>query len=369
VARRPWKNFIRTGHDKEFHGFIGFSDSLQIPSKTLLVDQVVFSVYTGMRFDDRRPMADDKNIKNDPGDLETDFYKNILDNLYEGVYFCSWERKISYWNKAAEKLTGYKAEDIVGQHCWDNILMHTNNKGENLCKNENCPAVRAMKEQRLVEEEVFLKHKDGYRLPVITRISPMKDSTGKVIGAVEIFSDNSNKISAFMQIEKLEQLAFIDALTGVGNRRYTEIKINTKLEEMNRYSWANQFGLLFIDIDHFKEVNDQYGHDAGDKVLKVVTKTFMNNLREEDFVGRWGGEEFILLIANVEKKDLYTIAEKIRGLIEHSHIPLPEKEITVTVSIGATTAKRDDDIDSVIKRADRLMYYSKGEGRNNVTIG
>lgn len=319
-------------------------------------------------------MADDqKEPKKAPTkeieDFEENFYKNILDNLYEGVYFCDWERKISYWNKAAERLTGYKAADMIGAHCWDNILMHTNNKGESLCKNENCPAIRAMKQQKLVEEEVFLKHKDGYRLPVITRISPMKDSSGKVIGAVEIFSDNSNKISAFKQIEKLEQLAFIDALTGVGNRRYTEIKVNTKLEEMNRYSWANQFGMLFIDIDRFKDVNDTYGHDAGDRTLKVVAKTFMNNLREEDFVGRWGGEEFIILIANVDNKALYAIADKLRGLIEHSVISLPNKELTVSISIGATIAKREDDIEILVKRADNLMYVSKSEGRNTVTIG
>jgi diguanylate cyclase (GGDEF)-like protein/PAS domain S-box-containing protein len=314
-------------------------------------------------------MADDKDKKDNITGFEMGFYKHILDNLYEGVYFCNWERKISYWNKAAEKLTGYAASDMVGNHCWDNKLMHTNDKGENLCKNENCPAVKAMKEQRLVEAEVFLRHKDGYRLPVLTRISPMKDAEGKIIGAIEIFSDNSNKISAFKQIEKLEQLAFIDALTGVGNRRYTEIKLNTKLEEMNRYSWANQFGLLFVDIDHFKDVNDTYGHDTGDKVLKVIAKTFMNNLREEDFVGRWGGEEFIVMIANIENKALYGIAEKLRGLIEHSRITLPDKELSVTVSIGATIAKRGEDIDTIVKRADSLMYYSKNEGRNFVSIG
>ena len=314
-------------------------------------------------------MADnDKNMIN-PEQSGMNYYKNILDNLYEGVYICNLERMITYWNSAAERLTGYKAEDMIGKHCWDNILMHTNDKGDSLCKNENCPAVKAMKEDKFVEEEILLKHKDGYRIPVAVRISPIKDSNGKVTGVVEFFGDNSNKILAFKQIEKLEQLAFIDVLTGVGNRRYTEIKINTKLEELNRYSWAHQFGLLFVDIDNFKEVNDTYGHDIGDKVLKVIAKTFMNNLREEDFVGRWGGEEFILIIANMENKALYTLADKLRGLIEHSHVTLSDKDITVTVSIGATIAKREDDIETAVKRADGFMYYSKKEGRNYVTIG
>ncbi|MGD0566639.1 MAG: sensor domain-containing diguanylate cyclase [Candidatus Goldiibacteriota bacterium] len=298
-----------------------------------------------------------------------DFFKYIMDNMYEGIYFCDWERKITYWNTAAEKITGYKAAEVIGSHCWNNILMHTNEKGESLCKTDTCPAVRAMKEKRLVEEQVFLKHKEGYRVPVVTRISPVKDTEGKVIGAIEMFSDNSAKVSAFQKIEKLEKLAFIDELTGVGNRRYSEIKIGAKLEEMDRYAWAGEFGLLFIDIDKFKDVNDTYGHDIGDRTLKVVARTILNNLREEDFVGRWGGEEFVATISNVDNKALYAIAEKLRKLVANSHINSGSGEFNVTISVGATMAKRGDDAAAIVKRSDILMYSSKNEGRNFVTIG
>ena len=298
-----------------------------------------------------------------------DFFKYIMDNMYEGIYFCDWERKITYWNTAAEKITGYKAAEVIGSHCWNNILMHTNEKGESLCKTDTCPAVRAMKEKRLVEEQVFLKHKEGYRVPVVTRISPVKDTEGKVIGAIEMFSDNSAKVSAFQKIEKLEKLAFIDELTGVGNRRYSEIKIGAKLEEMDRYAWAGEFGLLFIDIDKFKDVNDTYGHDIGDRTLKVVARTILNNLREEDFVGRWGGEEFVATISNVDNKALYAIAEKLRKLVANSHINSGSGEFNVTISVGATMAKRGDDAAAIVKRSDMLMYSSKNEGRNFVTIG
>ena len=203
----------------------------------------------------------------------------------------------------------------------------------------------------------------------MTRISPVKDTEGKVIGAIEMFSDNSAKVSAFQKIEKLEKLAFIDELTGVGNRRYSEIKIGAKLEEMDRYAWAGEFGLLFIDIDKFKDVNDTYGHDIGDRTLKVVARTILNNLREEDFVGRWGGEEFVATISNVDNKALYAIAEKIRKLVLNSHINSGSGEFNVTISIGATMARRGDDAAVIVKRSDMLMYSSKNEGRNFVTIG
>ena len=302
-------------------------------------------------------------------EYQKDFFKKILDSLYDSVYFCDPERKISYWNKAAEKLTGYSQQEIIGTHCWDNKLVHTNVKGEPLCGSETCPAVKAMKEKRIVEEEIYLKHKNGHRIPVLTRISPIFDENGNVTGAVEIFSDNSSKMSAFMQIEKLEKLAFIDELTGIGNRRYSEIKIGAKLAEIERYAWARDFGLLFIDIDKFKDVNDRYGHDAGDDVLKMVAKTLAANLRTEDFVGRWGGEEFVAVISDADNKTLYATAEKLRALVSQSSLNTTEGAVSATISIGATVAKRGETIEQLTKRADRLMYESKNSGRNYVTIG
>jgi len=302
-------------------------------------------------------------------EYQKDFFRKILDSLYDSVYFCDTQRKISYWNKAAEKLTGYTAQEIIGTNCWDRKLVHTNVKGEPLCGSETCPAIRAMKEKRLVEEEIYLKHKNGHRIPVLTRISPIFDDNGEVAGAVEIFSDNSSKMSAFMQIEKLEKLAFIDELTGIGNRRYSEIKIGAKLAEIERYAWARDFGLLFMDIDKFKDVNDKYGHDAGDNVLKMVAKTLAANLRTEDFVGRWGGEEFVAVISDSDNKTLYAIAEKLRSLVSQSSLNINDGTLAVTISIGATVAKRGEAMEPLVKRADRFMYESKNSGRNYVTIG
>jgi diguanylate cyclase (GGDEF)-like protein/PAS domain S-box-containing protein len=297
------------------------------------------------------------------------FFKKILDNLYDAVYFCDWERKIIYWNKAAEKLTGYKAEEVVGSHCWNNILNHTDANGEKLCSNDKCPALKAMREKTTIEAEIFLKHKEGYRLPITTRISPIFDENGRVTGAVEVFSDNSAKLASFRKIEKLEKLAFLDNLTSVGNRAYSEIKINAKLEELRIVQDIGNFGLLFADIDDFKKVNDEYGHETGDRVLKIVAKTFVSNLREEDFVGRWGGEEFILIISNVEKEELQIIADKLRVLVANSEIMENNKILKVTVSIGATIAKKTDDIKKLVNRADKLMYKCKNSGKNCVSFG
>ncbi len=289
--------------------------------------------------------------------------------MYDGVYFCDNRRRIIYWNAAAEKITGYKAEEVTGISCADNLLVHTNDQGENLCKTAKCPALKAMQTAKIAEEKIFLKHKQGYRVPVLTRVSPVKDDKGQITGAVEIFSDNTEQLSAFKKIKKLQELAFIDSLTGIGNRRYTENRINAKLEEKSRYRWTDDFGILFIDIDTFKAINDKFGHAAGDLILKVTSKTILKNLRQEDFIGRWGGEEFVAIISGVDKKKLFAIAEKLRFLIEQSLIYDSGKNIRISVSIGATMAKKKDKIKSLIKRADILMYESKKKGKNCVTTG
>jgi diguanylate cyclase (GGDEF)-like protein len=168
-------------------------------------------------------------------------------------------------------------------------------------------------------------------------------------------------------MEELQQQALLDPLTGVGNRRYTEMDVVSRLEGMNRYGWP--FGVAFVDIDHFKQVNDTYGHDTGDDVLKMISRTLLNSLRPFDFLGRWGGEEFVVSITYVSGDELSTVANRIRSLAEHSILSVPGSQLQVTVSIGVTPARPEDTPEALVKRADELMYRSKEAGRNRVTIG
>jgi diguanylate cyclase (GGDEF)-like protein/PAS domain S-box-containing protein len=298
-------------------------------------------------------------------DLNERLYKKILDNLYDGVYFVDLHRKITYWNRSAESITGYKGPDIIGRHCWDNILMHVDLKGRNICLGP-CPLVRSMKEDAMLEQEVYLRHKDGHRIPVLVRASPIKNGKGRIIGAVEIFSDNSPRIDLEHKVEELQQLAMLDQLTGLSNRRYAELTIDTKLDEMRRYDW--NFGVLFMDIDNFKKINDTYGHETGDKVLQMVAKTLYNGVRSSDIVSRWGGEEFVALIAHIDKQALCALADKLRILVEQSSFFAGQELVNVTVSIGGTISKKSDTVKELIDRADQFMYKGKLSGRNCVVM-
>jgi diguanylate cyclase (GGDEF)-like protein len=134
---------------------------------------------------------------------------------------------------------------------------------------------------------------------------------------------------------------------------------------MHRYGWS--FGLLLIDIDQFKAINDTYGHDAGDTALKMVARTLEANSRSFDLVARWGGKEFLVIIVNVDETKLHRVAYKLRTLVGKSSIHVGNERIGVTVSVGAALPRPEDTIDSLIKRADQRMYKSKSARRNNTS--
>jgi diguanylate cyclase (GGDEF)-like protein/PAS domain S-box-containing protein len=292
--------------------------------------------------------------------------KYIFDNSYEGIYITDRDRKIVYWNPISEKLSGYKVHEVVGSYCHDNILDHTNQCGMNLCKG-GCPLDALLKDGVIREAKVFLKHKNGYRVPINVRGIPFKNDKNEIIGAIEFFNETSERESVLEKIKNLESQAFLDHLTQLPNRRYIENFIKIKFEE---YLLNNQsFGIVFMDVDHFKSVNDTYGHKIGDLVLETISKSFLNNLRKNDVIGRWGGEEFVGIFSVNNVKELSIVSEKLRNLVEKTEIPCKDTKFKVTISIGATFINNKNDIMGIIENADNLMYESKRKGRNCITVG
>lgn len=299
-----------------------------------------------------------------PSFMESQFYKSLIDNLYDGVYFVDRDRLITYWNKGAERITGYCAGDVVGRHCHANILDHVTDAGEHLCT-ESCPLMATIRDGTPRETEVHLRHVEGYRIPVLVRTTPIYDEQGKIVGAVEVFSNNQTLMKIRRRVDQLEQDVHRDALTGLGNRALLEMKLASALREYQEYGVP--FGVLFMDIDRFKSINDTYGHQAGDAVLKNLSKNLSRHLRNTDVCGRWGGEEFVAILHNVDESNILKIAGKLLAMIANSTTTIEDIKLSATVSIGATVIRETDTRESIIQRADALMYQSKQAGRNRVT--
>lgn len=299
-------------------------------------------------------------------DLSKDSYWQIIDNLNEGVYIANDERRIIYWNQAAERITGWRADEVVGQCCSDNILCHVDAAGTNLCQGR-CPLAEAIRDGAPRQTEIFLHHKNGHRVPISVRVTTLTDEGGSIIGAVETFTDLSNRIANEARLKELEKLALVDGLTHLANRHCLEKELEGCLGELQRY--GNPFGLLFMDLDNFKKVNDRYGHDLGDQVLTFVAATLAANSRPFDLYGRWGGEEFIGIIRNITATDLEQIGSRLLHLVQESFVTNGQERVKVTLSIGATIVTKSDTIATLVQRADGLMYQSKSAGKNRLTLG
>jgi diguanylate cyclase (GGDEF)-like protein/PAS domain S-box-containing protein len=294
------------------------------------------------------------------------FHKTLVDNLTEGVYYVDRDREITYWNHGAERLTGYAAADVVGHHCYSNILAHVDVTGEQLCLSR-CPLAASLSDGTPREAEVWLRHRDGHRHPVTVRCAAILDEeTGEVIGAVETFHDRSAIVRARDEAGRFRRQALSDPGTGLPNRRALEMELAGRLEDFA--AQGRELGLLMIDIDRFKLVNDTYGHVTGDIALEIVAATLSGGARAGEFLGRWGGEEFVVLLEDVGRLGVAIAGERLRALVERSLVHHEAAEIHVTVSIGGAVARSGDDATTLLERADAALYEAKQGGRNRVML-
>ena len=218
--------------------------------------------------------------------MDEKFYEDILNSLRDGIYYLDRNRIITYWNRGAEKLTGHAADQVIGKSCRNNILNHVNEQGVVLC-NDQCPMAATMQDGMPREVYIYLHHAEGHRVPVQVRSTAIRDQNGNIVGAVETFNKGISPEKADRRIRKLQKTALLDPLTAIGNRRHLESRLKIRMTDFRENGLS--FGLLFCDIDHFKDLNDAYGHNMGDIVLRMIAQTLRANIRESDTMGRWGG--------------------------------------------------------------------------------
>jgi diguanylate cyclase (GGDEF)-like protein len=199
------------------------------------------------------------------------------------------------------------------------------------------------------------------------KTNPSQPDTTKVTVDSENFNDSPHQATLEEQVQVLQELALMDELTRVGNRRYANISLATKIDELRRYGWP--FGVILFDIDDFKGINDVYGHKAGDEVLQAIAKTISSSVRSRNsFFFRWGGDEFLIIASNVNRTQLFDLSERIRISVSNTSFQIIKEIIRVTISLGMAMANPDDKMEKLLCRVDENLYISKKEGKNRSTI-
>lgn len=294
---------------------------------------------------------------------EAQFYLDIINQLQDGIYFVDQERRIQFWNHAAEQITGYRAEEIVGKCCQESGLKHIDRNGKMLCM-LGCPLFETLLDGNQRQDHVFVRHRDGYRIPIRVNVFPVRRD-GEIVGAVEVFTKDSPLVFEDDLIKNLSDIAMHDQLTKLPNRRYLESFLAYRLEEYQRF--GRNFAVLFADVDDFSRVNNTFGHDIGDMVLKNIAASLSHSICRNDLVGRWGGEEFLGVYSISDCDEMQTIAERFRFLVESTEAVSGEKQVHTTVSVGITAVHPEDTVQTLVERADHLMYESKHAGKNTIT--
>ena len=295
--------------------------------------------------------------------ITNDFYLCLMDNLDDAVFFVDGEGKVVYWNRSAEELTGRIAEDVVGRLCSQTPLLHISSDGT--CDGpEASPASLVLKDGRRHEADVFFRHRQGHLVPAHVCVVPFRNSQGQLAGVVEIMSDNSDRIANDAKVKTLRANSLLDPLTETASRRHLEIRMQAKLEESKRYGWA--FGLVAASIDNFDIIQEAHPRETTDRLIQMAAKTFANTLRTYDVMGRWEEDRFLAVVPIKLREDLEIVGERVRALVEKSHVTADSRMLGVTLSIGVTAANENDTVEALAERAQQSVRQSLQAGGNKV---
>ena len=284
----------------------------------------------------------------------------LLNSAGDGIYGVDTQGKITFINPAALKMLGWTEQEVLGGSAHD--LFHYCHPDGSDYPEENCPLAHVLHDglRREIEDDAFIC-KNGEHFPVHLVATAMIENQ-ILVGAEIVFQD----ITRRKQLEaELTRLATTDGLTGLANRRHFIQQLEMEIARIQRN--AAPAVLLMLDLDHFKRVNDSYGHAGGDAVLQAFAHATQGNLRKIDLAGRLGGEEFAILLPETGLEPALHFAERLRQHIETMTVASNGEQIQITVSIGLTgITHADTQADATLARADTALYQAKAGGRNQV---
>jgi len=284
---------------------------------------------------------------------ETAHRASVVEQSHDAIISKDLAGIITSWNPGAERLYGHSETDMLGRSL--GVLVPAGHEDE-------LPAIlaRVCAGERIFQQQTVRQRNDGTQVHVSVTISPIRDRAGAVIGASSIARD----ISAHLDYqEQLRVLSEQDTLTGVRNRRRFEQDVAEQLSRARRY--GERAGLLCVDIDQFKQINDTYGHAAGDLAIKQFASCLLNRMRDSDVVGRIGGDEFAVLLRHADERDAAAVSGDLRRVIAETGIALDDgTRITLSASIGhALIDDHTTSYEAVFAAADKAMYAEKRRPR------
>jgi diguanylate cyclase (GGDEF)-like protein/PAS domain S-box-containing protein len=303
-----------------------------------------------------------KTWKND-GTL--DVLQEVLDGVSDGVYFVDRDRRIHLWNRGAEEISGFRAKEVVGRCCPDNILQHVDDEGTHLGVGD-CPLTAAMSTGKYHEAEIYLHHGRGFRKPILVKVKPVYDADKNLVGAVETFCDNTRVRSAEAEIERLKSYSLFDPVAGVGNKQFIEGQLQSALSPEG--SRRVPLAVLHIRLSGLEEIGDRHGAEIGNETIKVMGQTLTGALRSGDSLGHVSEYEFVALLLNARENDAKAVGNRFINLISESSLRFAKFDLRVGVCVSGTCVRPSDTVDSILRRVARIQNSSEYDGASGMVM-
>ncbi len=301
----------------------------------------------------------------------------IVDRTHAGIFVVNRDMELVLWNQFMEVHSGRKAQTVLGKNLFDAFpelpRKWLARKVENvfILKNfsftswEQRPYLFKFPHNRPVTGGVDCMRQDCTLMPVKNTLGDVEYVCFTLFDVTDT-SIYQQQLTALTQ--ELREVSNHDGLTQLFNRRYIEETLSKEFKRAQRYS--HPLTVILSDIDHFKQVNDTHGHLAGDEVLRIISRRLRNSLRDTDILGRYGGEEFLIVLPNTGTKGGKVLAERLRHAIESEPVTFGDIHLSINISLGITELRGEDsrDYEQLIGEADQALYQSKESGRNQATV-
>lgn len=286
-------------------------------------------------------------------------FETAVDALDVGVYLVDRHRKIMYWNRGAERISGYLRQDVTGRFCRDDILVHSDENEAVLCATD-CPLAGCMRDGQPREVTVYLRHRAGHRIPVRVRAVPLRDAEGNICGAAEIFEERRIIPESERRQNVLGKHGCVDEATELPNRNVMASYLRGQLDLFNAHGLP--FSVLVIQPDRLQLFQAARGQEAVRSILQVVAQTMKQVLRATDILGRWEGDQFLAILPLCDASSAEKVVRRLKATVSGSGIHWWGDRLSVVVAVAATSATAGETVESIVIRLESLLKQNLDGG-------
>jgi PAS domain S-box-containing protein len=286
--------------------------------------------------------------------------KDFYEAMNDGVYIVDRKRTIVYWNKAAERISGYTAEEVIGKSCADNILIHVTDTGVQLCTGP-CPMSDSIHHGKPNQAHVYLHHKEGHRVPIYVRTAPFLNQANSIVGGIELFTEEAPRLEDKKSTQKSQHAGQECVFCKLPNRDYMQRELETDLADFRNHGY--KCGLILFQVKNVEELYATHGEEMTKGVLKMISRTIAYGVRPFDVIGCWSNASFLGIFTTGTLDGLQTVATRVMNLVHHSKIVKEGYTVEAHVACAGFQAHANDTADGLTTLLDTLFTTPATDGR------